>query len=164
MAKIIVGHFGQSYGIKGWLKVNSSTDPIDNILRYFPWQVEHQGLWRSVEVTGSKRQGKYVIVKLVGCDTPELAKTYANNPIAIEQEQLPKLPENEYYWRDLLGLRVINQDGVDFGVIDSLFETGSNDVLVVKGDRQRLLPYTPDVIHHVDLTQRIMTVTWDADF
>lgn len=159
-----MGHFGQSYGIKGWLKVNSSTDPIENILQYFPWQVQHQGLWQPLKITEGKRQGKHILVKIAGCDTPELAKTYTNNPIAIEREQLPKLPPDEYYWSDLIGLKVINQDGVDFGWVESLFETGVHDVLVVKNSRQRLIPYTSEVIKNIDLTNRIIHVIWDAEF
>jgi 16S rRNA processing protein RimM len=162
--KIIVGQFGQSYGIKGWLKIHSLTDPPENILQYVPWQTQQQNQWRRVTVTDTKQQGNQILVKLAECDSPETAKTYTNSPIAIEQEQLPKLAAEEYYWNDLVGLTVINQEGVNFGTVDSLFATGSNDVLVVKGDRQRLLPYTQDVIISVDLAGKIMRVNWEADF
>lgn len=162
--KIIVGQFGQSYGVKGWLKIHSLTDPPENILHYLPWQTEQQNQWRLVTVTETKQQGNQILVKLAGCDSPETAKTYTNSPIAVEREQLPKLAAEEYYWNDLVGLTVINQDGVNFGTVDSLFATGSNDVLVVKGDRQRLLPYTQEVIISVDLAGKIMRVNWEADF
>lgn len=164
MARLIIGHFGQPYGIKGWIKVHASTDPIDNILQYFPWQIQHQGQWQLITIAEARRQGKLIIARIQDCTTPELAKTYTNDTIAIEREQLPPLPLNEYYWTDLIGLRVVNQDGADFGIVDSLFETGSNDVLVIHGERQRLVPYLPAVIKHIDLTQRIMTIIWDADF
>ncbi len=159
-----MGHFGHSYGIKGWIKIHSSTSPIGNILKYSPWQVLHQGIWRTAEVTASKLHGKYIIVKLAGCDNPETAKTFTGNPISINFQQLPALPAGEYYWNDLIGLRVINQEGVDFGVIDSLIETGSNDVLVVKGDRRRLLPYTDEAVKDINLSDKKMIVNWDADF
>lgn len=164
MGRIIVGHFGQSYGIQGWIKVRSLTRPAENIFHYHPWQIQHEGLWRSLSVIETKRLGKVLIAKLEECNTPELAKTYTNDPIAIEQSQLPPLPPSEYYWIDLIGLKVINQEGVDLGVITSLFETGSNDVLVVQGDRKRLLPYTNDVVREVALKEKIMRVDWDADF
>ena len=162
--KIIVGHFGQTHGIKGWLKVHSLTDPIENILQYLPWQVQYQDQWRLIKVTDSKHHGDHILVKLPEFDSPETAKTYTNHPIAIEREQLPKLPDEEYYWNDLIGLKVINQDGVNFGTVSSLFATGSNDVLVIKGDRQRLLPYTGDVIISIDLAGKTMRVNWEADF
>jgi len=164
VAKIIIGRFGQSYGIKGWIKVNSLTDPISNILQYSPWQIQHQNVWREIKITQGKHQGNNIIVKLADCNSPEEAKIFTNDLIAIEREQLPVLSTNEYYWTDLIGLSVINQDGVNFGVVDSLLETGSNDVLIVKGLRQRLLPYTDNVIIKIDLTQKIITVNWDPDF
>lgn len=162
--KIIVGQFGQSYGIKGWLKVHSLTEPPENILRYLPWQAQLQNAWRLVTVTASKLQGKQILVKLAECDSPETAKIYTNSPIAVLREQLPKLAAEEYYWNDLVGLTVMNQDGVNFGTIQSLFATGSNDVLVIEGERRRLLPYTQEVIISVDLADKIMRVNWDADF
>lgn len=162
--RIIVGQFGHSYGVKGWLKVHSLTDPISNILQYFPWQIQHLNQWRVVKITHSKLQGNNIIVKLAECDTPELAKTYTNDPIAIERDQLPKLSKDEYYWTDLIGLQVINQDGIDFGIVDSLLATGSNDVFVIKGERQRLVPYTAEVVKEIDLNQKVIHVFWDADF
>lgn len=162
--KMIIGHFGSAYGVKGWLKVNSATDPIENILNYLPWQVYHQGLWSSLTITAGKKQGKYILVKIEGCDTPETAKTYTNDSIAIEREQLPALPSNEYYWSDLIGLSVINQDGINFGHVKSLLATGSNDVLVVKNSRQRLIPYTEEVIKKVDIANKLIEVIWDPDF
>ncbi len=164
MERIVVGHFGQSYGIKGWLKVNSHTDPIDNILQYKQMQIYHHGQWQAVEITEMKSHGKGIIAKLANCHNPEQARTYTNDAIAIFRHQLPQLPPEEYYWADLIGLRVINQQGVDFGIVDHLFTTGSNDVMVIKGDRQRLLPYINSVIQLIDLTEKKIIVDWDADF
>jgi 16S rRNA processing protein RimM len=164
LAKVIIGRLGHSYGVKGWLKVHSFTDPPERILQYQPWQVQHQQEWHFIKVVDFSCRHKTILAKLDGCDTPEMAKTYANDTIAVERDQLPALPQGEYYWADLIGLRVINQEGIDFGVVDSLFATGSNDVLVIKGDRQRLLPYTNQVIQQVDLANGTLLVAWDADF
>lgn len=164
MERIVVGRFGQSYGLQGWIKIHSLTQPAENIFRYRPWHIQHEGAWRLLSVSETKRLGKAWIAKLEGCDTPEQAKTYANDPIAIERGQLPPLPPSEYYWIDLIGLKVVNQEGIDLGSITSLFETGSNDVLVVQGDRKRLLPYTNEVIRAVDLKEKVVRVDWDSDF
>ncbi|MBS0350762.1 MAG: ribosome maturation factor RimM [Proteobacteria bacterium] len=163
-SKIVVGEFGPSYGVQGWIKVNSFTEPAENILRYRPWQVHRNHRWLLIEVTHSKQLTKNIIVKLAECDTPELAKTYTNHPIAIERNQLPNLSPEEYYWSDLAGLAVVNLQGVALGTVDYLFSTGSNDVLVVKGQRRHLIPYTTEAIIKVDLTQKVLTVDWDADF
>ena len=164
MAKIIVGKFGQPYGVKGWIKVHSQTDPIENILKYLPWQIEQQGQWQKINVTDSKKLGKNIIAKLENYDTPEVVKILTNSPIAIERDQLPQLSPDQYYWNDLIGLKVVNLQGEDLGIVDSLFETGSNDVMVIKGLRQRLLPYTNQVVHQINIAKKTITVDWDPEF
>ncbi len=148
----------------GWLKVHSFTEPAEKILEYFPWQVYHLNQWQPVELLNTQIKDRHIIVQLQGCTTPEAAKTYTNNSIAIAREQLPALPADEYYWSDLIGLKVINHENVDFGIVESVMATGSNDVLIVKGDRRRLLPYTHEVIIEVNLKMRIIKVDWEADF
>lgn len=164
MERIVIGHFGQSYGIKGWIKVNSHTDPVDNIIMYRQWQIYHHGQWQTAEITDIKRQGNVIIAKLANCHTPEEAKLYTNDAIAIFRHQLPPLTPEEHYWVDLIGLQVINHQGINLGVVDHLFETGANDVLVIKGDKQRLVPYIQNVIQSVDLIEKKIIVNWDADF
>lgn len=164
MQRIVIGHFGRSYGIKGWLKVNSQTDPVDNILLYRQWQIYHQGLWQTVEISDIKKQGKSIIAKLPQCHTPEEANLYTHDAIAIYRHQMPEPSSDEYYWIDLVGLKVINQQGIDLGTVDHLFSTGANDVLVVKGERRRLMPYIQNVVLAVDLIERKITVDWDPDF
>jgi 16S rRNA processing protein RimM len=78
---------------------------------------------------------------------------------------LPPAPEGEYYWTDLIGLTVINREGVTLGQVDHLLETGANDVLVVKGERERLIPFLLElVVLEVDLAQRMLRVDWEEDF
>ena len=85
--------------------------------------------------------------------------------IAIRQEQLPELPQGEYYWSDLEGLKVVTTDGIELGVVSNLIETGANDVLVVKGDKERLIPYIrPDVVTELDIENGIIRVEWDPEF
>lgn len=163
VSKVIIGRFGHTHGIKGWLKVNSFTSPLSNILQYTPWQVEHNGQWHVIKIT-TQTQNQNILAKIEGCDDPESARAYTNLAIGIEHDQLPKLTDNEYYWTDLIGLRVVNQDNIELGIVDHLLETGSNDVLVIRGNRQRLLPYTDAVIKSIDTNQGLITVDWDPDF
>lgn len=164
VAPLIVGYFGKSHGVKGWIKVHSLTDPPENILDYFPWQTQFSDEWQVIKISGAKRQGQQIIVKITGCESPEQAKTYANLPIAIHRHQLPALPPGEYYWIELIGLKVLNEKQEELGYVESLMETGSNDVLVVKGGRTRLLPYTQEVIKAIDPAQGTIQVDWDFDF
>ncbi len=164
MKRIIIGYFGASHGIKGWLKIKSIHQPLSSILQFKELQIYHQDAWQPIKITAGKQQSNSIIVKIAECDTPEVAKTYTHDPIAIFREQLPPLPPNEYYWEDLIGLEVFNQEKISLGIIDHFLETGSNDVMVLKSEKKRLVPYTEQVVKSVDLTSKIIIVDWPSDF
>ena len=163
--KIIMGRFASTHGVHGWIKVVSFTDPTENLLAYPHWEIQHHGEWQTMTVTAGKVHGKFLIVKLEGLEDPETAQRYTNDKIAIQRTALAPLSNGEYYWADLIGLQVINLAGVKLGSIDSLIETGANDVLVVKeNQREILIPYTSTVIKSVDLKEKKIIVDWEADF
>jgi len=184
--KVILGRITGVYGVKGWVKVFSYTDPMEAIVDYSPWLIrpesrnpgrENRAEWTKVTLKAGKRHAKTVVAKLENCNDRDAAMVYIGNEIAIEQQQLEKLTEqDEYYWRDLIGLRVINQQDIELGVVKSLMETGANDVLVVvsevdtddgaeKETIERLIPWTLDnAIISVDMEQKVITVDWDPDF
>ena len=165
---IILGHLAGAYGVKGWVRVYSETSPIDNILQYSPWYLEScqgSGQWHSVELIAGRRQGKGIVAHIQGCDDRDRAAEMRGIRIAVHAEQLPDLGSDEFYWRDLIGLEVINQQGIRLGRVSSLMETGSNDVLVVAGDRERLIPYLPgNVVIEVDTDLKRLLVDWGEDF
>lgn len=163
-APLLVGNFGRVFGVLGWIKVVSLTVPKENILDIQPWLLKKNGSWEEVCFEDSKKHAGDIIVKLPGCNSPEISRCLTNVEIFVRRDQLPKLKSDEYYWVDLVGLEVINKDGINFGVVQSLIATGSNDVLVVIGDRKRLIPYLSDVILQVDLASKTICVNWDADF
>ncbi|MDM8567668.1 ribosome maturation factor RimM [Candidatus Halobeggiatoa sp. HSG11] len=158
---ITVGRINGLYGVKGWLKIFSYTDPISNILDYSPWLLQGQTL----KLQDGRLYNKGIIAKFDSIDDRDIAAQLLDLDIMITREQLPVEPEDEYYWTDLEGLTVINQEGINLGQIDHMLETGANDVAVVKGERQRMIPFVlKHVITKVDLTKRILLVDWDADF
>lgn len=121
--------------------------------------------WREVRIEGGQIQGKGVVLKFEGVDDRDAAVLLKGSEIAVDRGQLQRLPEGEYYWVDLIGLEVVNLEGVKFGRVDRLFETGSNDVLVVRGERERLVPWIRgDVVKDVDLVSGRITVDWDPEF
>lgn len=163
--RLVVGQIVGLFGIKGWVKVFSHTQPRDNIVQYSPWQIKQGGAWRTVVLEQGQAHGKGVVAKLKGCDDRDTAALLVGAEIAIDRAQLGRLHRGEYYWADLIGLRVVTEEGQDFGVVDHLFETGANDVLVVRGDRERLIPYiTGQVVKSVDLDAGEIRVDWDPDF
>lgn len=162
---IVVGRIGGPYGVRGWLRVFSLTEPKDNILTYRPWQLHLRGRWQTVDIMAGRQHGSELVIQIAHCVDREQAKEYTGAEIAIDRSQLQPLKPGEYYWQDLIGLTVMTTEDVVLGVIDHLLPTGSNDVLVVKGERQRLLPYLPgQVVVDIDLEQKIMRVDWDPEF
>ena len=160
-----LGKISGVFGVKGWIKVHSYTDPREGIAEYSPWFIKQKGSWREVEVVAAKRQGKTVIAKIKDVDDCDQAQLLTGAEIAIHKDQLDKPVEGEYYWRDLEGLRVVNTEGVDLGIISHMMETGANDVMVVKSDQQRLIPFTQGhAVLNIDLEAGVITVDWDPDF
>jgi 16S rRNA processing protein RimM len=161
---VVVGTVSGLHGLRGWVKVHSYTAPRENILTYSPWYLYLGGRWRAMESREGRLQGKGLVARIAGCHDRDEAAGLLGADIAVRRDQLP-VADDEYYWTDLEGLRVLTVEGVDLGVVDHLFETGANDVLVVRGARERLIPYLPGpVVRSVDLRSRSMVVDWDPDF
>lgn len=158
---LTVGYIAGAYGVRGWVKVVSDTEPRENILRYSPWYVgpEH----RAIPVQTGRVHGKGVIAKLLGHDTRDHAQALAGAEIAVRRDQLDPIPPGEFYWADLIGLTVTTEEGQTLGQVTRLMATGANDVLVVVGERERLVPFIDDVVLLVDLENGRMVVSWDPD-
>lgn len=143
----------------------SATAPREGIVDYNPWLLKLGDEWKSFEVESGRRHGKTVVVKLAGIDDRDQAALLCNAEIAVRREQLPAAKADEIYWADLEGLAVRTVDGVELGRIEHLIETGANDVLVVKGERERLIPFVREqVVKSVDLETGTVTVDWDPEF
>src|SRR5690606_4658704 len=146
--EIVLGKIVSVHGVRGEVKVYSLTDPIDNLLDYRHWTLRRGDEVRQVELVKGRPHGKVLVVKLKGLDDRDEARLLAEFEVRVPRSQLPELSEGEYYWYQLEGLKVINQEGQLLGQVDHLLETGSNDVMVVKPcagsleDRERLLPDT----------------------
>lgn len=161
---IEIGHVIGAHGVRGQVKVFSQTSPRENILTYSPWIIDHSGQQQVTEVRG-KRQGKNVIATLSEVTDRNTAEALGGARIMIQRSQLPQLAQGDYYWSQLIGLQVINQEGIMLGVVDQMMETGANDVLVVQGDRERLIPYVmQDVIVSIDLQNEQIVVDWKEDY
>jgi 16S rRNA processing protein RimM len=163
--RLLVGRISGVFGVKGWVKVYSYTEPRDNIMNYPRWYLKRGGQWQPVELEAGRKHGKAVVVKLEGVDDRDAALALRDVDIAIDRAELERLGPEEYYWADLIGLRVVTLEGVELGRVGRLMETGANDVLVVEGDRERLIPYIRDqVIESIDLETGEIRVDWDPEF
>ena len=162
---IVVGKIAGVFGVQGWCKIFSHTSPRKNILQYSPWYLKRNGEWQSTKIKQGRQQGKGIVAQLEGIDDRSAAEALRETEIAIQASQLPVLEKDEYYWSDLIGLEVETVTGVPFGKVTEMMQTGANDVLIVKGDRERLIPFLqPDVITEVDIKAGLMKVDWDPEF
>lgn len=181
----MLGKVGKVHGIKGWVRVISFTEEADGILDYpllklgfesslaprIGGEAGTTGTLERVEIDEFKRQPKGLIAHFKGIDTPEEARLLNGATLSVERAKLPDLASEEFYWYQLEGLAVINQQDECFGRVKGLLETGANDVLVVAAtedsidDRERLIPYLRDsVVRQVNLDEGQLRVEWDADF
>jgi len=163
--RIRVGRVSGVYGVKGWVRVFSETDPRAAIAEFPRLWMRYGGEWRLVEVESGRAHGAGVVVKFSDVEDREAAYGLMGAELAIERDWLPPAEEGEYYWADLLGMSVVNRDGTEFGRITGFIETGANDVLVVRGDRERLIPWVRGrYVLEVDPEARCVQVDWDPDF
>ncbi|MEE9309772.1 MAG: ribosome maturation factor RimM [Cocleimonas sp.] len=172
---ILLGEISGVSGLKGWVKVFSHTSPRLQITEYKQWFLQKKGAdknqWESVTLKGGKAQGKNIIASIEGVQYRDQAEALIGSTIAVSSDQLETLSNGEYYWKDLIGLNVENTDGVKLGKIDWLFNTGSNDVITIKGKNaegenvEHLVPYIfDDYVISVSLENSLMVVNWDPDF
>ena len=172
--RLHIGQLRAAYGLQGWLWVYSNTDPISNIFNYLPWWVETSAGWQQCDVKRWRTQGKGLIVLLKGIEDRTAAEKMMGANLWIDKARLPQAGLDEYYWSDLVGLTVLGVDEagqpVNLGKIAELFETGANDVMVVRATpdsvdgEERMIPWHRDIVQLVDLQAGQMTVNWGADY
>lgn len=171
---ITIGKVIGVFGIKGWLKIKSFTEPAENIVNYSPlWLKTRHGL-KEIDIQEYQFRSQGLILHIRGIDDRNAAEELGRVELAVREHQLAELEEGNFYWHQLLGLKVISRfasDEYTFGTVTDLLETGANDVLVVQptgesmDDRERLVPFVMDTyIKTVDLETKTMWVEWDPDF
>jgi 16S rRNA processing protein RimM len=159
-----MGRISAPFGIRGWVRVVPFTSAPGNLLAYATWWVGNERGWRALKVERGEVHGSTLVAKLVGCDDREAAGSYRGLEVAVARAALPPAGEGEFYWTDLIGLAVVNLQGMVLGRVVQIMETGANDVLVLKGDRERLIPFIADVVREVDIAGDAIRVDWPADY
>jgi len=167
---ITLGKIVGVFGVRGWVKVFSETRPREQIFKYSPWTLEHNGSVVEIKVLDGRVQGKGLVASLDGMTDCDVARGLIGAEISISQQDMPAAGIDEYYWSQLTGLRVENIQGIDLGLVTGLFETGANDVMVVKGaktenaGKEHLIPFTKFAVIKVDLDDEKIVVDWDPEF
>jgi 16S rRNA processing protein RimM len=161
---VVLGRVGAPFGVQGWVRVTSYTDPAAGITGYGQWTLVRGGDARAVRVLDSKRAGQSVAVKLEGVETREAAQTLTGWEVQVERSELPATGPKEHYLYDLVGLEAVNRDGAPLGRVDGFLELPAHPVAVLKdGTRERLVPVVPDRLVAVDVAAGRVTFDWHPD-
>ena len=164
--RILLGKIVGVFGVRGWVKIQSHTEPRDALFDYRPWFLRQRGTVRPISQFEGRPQGRGLVALFPGIESRDAAEALIGTEIWVDRAALPQPRAGEYYWVDLEGLAVETVAGTSFGRVSHLFATGANDVLVaVDGECERLIPFLPEaVIKRVDLDAGVVVVDWDPDF
>ncbi len=163
--RVQIGRVIGLWGVQGWLRIYSDTQPPDAIFSYRPWLLGTEG--RPFEVEDWRRQGPRLMARLSGIDDPDRAAELIEQPIQVTRACFPEPEKGSFYWADLVGLEVINLQGHRYGPVHRLIETGANDVLDIRNDRgeSTLIPFVSEqVVQKVDFETRQITVDWPLEW
>jgi 16S rRNA processing protein RimM len=159
----IIGRVNGAFGVRGWIKISSFTDPATNILNYLPWLMQQDDGWKVVEPLTLRAQGTGFVAQLPGIDDRDAAAALKGQLIAVNASALPDAGLDEYYWKDLIGLEVLDTAGAPLGTVVDMLATGANDVLVVElntGGAQELIPFHRRFVPELDLAAGYLKVDW----
>jgi 16S rRNA processing protein RimM len=153
------------FGVRGWVKVESWTEPQEGILGYREWWLDGgPGGHHQVVPEEGRRHGRLVVARLRGITERDSAEALRGSEIRVPRDHLPPTAPGEHYQVDLIGLEVVNREGVSMGRVDHFVEAPAHPIMVVLGDRERWLPLVAKHVDRVDLEAGLMVVDWDADF
>lgn len=152
--------------MRGEIKLESWTEPRSAIFRYQPWIVRSpSGVETTIEGVRGRDSGKHLVARFPGVEDRDTVEAMHGTEIYVARSALPPPKPDEYYWVDLEGLDVKTTEGVALGQVSHLFSTGANDVVVVRGDRERMIPFLqPDFVKSVDFEANLVVVDWDPEF
>ncbi|MCF8198525.1 MAG: ribosome maturation factor RimM [Sulfuritalea sp.] len=167
---IVLGRIVAPFGVQGWLRIHPFGDDPEAWRKMSQWWLSADvdapaASWKAYELESVKLHGDGVVAKLVGIDDRTASEALGNCYFGAPREALPAPVKDEYYWADLIGLKVVNMKDQPLGCVKSLLETGANEVLVVNdGTRERLLPFVEHVVKSVDLSEEMIRADWDVDW
>lgn len=170
--RVTLGRVAGVYGVKGWLRIDSQTRPVEKILAYPDWWLRQGEQAYQAKRVDSRVQGQGVIVQV--CDAQgqviedrDIAARLIGSLVEVDREELPVLPQGQYYWVDLIGLQVSNPAGTALGTVREMTSNGAQDVLVAvdAAGVQRLIPFVREhIVKEVDLAGGRIVCEWDLDY
>jgi len=159
-----MGRIAAPFGVKGWVKIQTFSEDPGTLMDFESWRVGRGEQQTQYTVEAIQDHSNTLVAKLVGIDDRDAAYALRGQEISVAKRDLPPPEENEFYWSDLIGLKAVNREGVELGRVDSLLETGAQDVLVIKGTREHLIPFVAAFVGKVDVAGGTIEVDWGEDY
>jgi 16S rRNA processing protein RimM len=160
---VVLGRIGAPFGVQGWLKVHSYTDPPEGIAKYAVWELDRAGSLGRRALLEWKRAGSGVAVRLEGVGSREEAQALTGAEVRVDRAELPPTAPGEYYWHDLVGLEARSVSGEPLGRVTAILDLPAHPVLVLGGDRERLVPLVSERLAGVDIDAGRLTLDWHPD-
>lgn len=162
---IELGAVRGAYGVKGWVRIQPFDADASALRSVKRWWLQDKGRASAVEVTAVRRHGGALVAKWQGWELPEPAEAIRGAVVCVPRSEFPALPAGQYYWRDLIGLKVVDRAGNALGTVRGLASNGAHDLLeVAAGSATMLVPLVPAYVDEVDLAARVIRVDWQADW
>ncbi|MGZ3183008.1 MAG: ribosome maturation factor RimM [Telluria sp.] len=162
-----VGFVSGAFGIVGGLRVRPFSDDADALLKVKDWWLDKPAL-HEVKVKSAKAHGGEVVAMLAGLTDRDVAEALKGASVLVSRSRFPQLPENEFYWSDLIGLDVVNLQGEALGKVTDMMHNGAQSILritpVEEGAGERLIPFVDELVKTVDLQAQTVTVDWGRDY
>lgn len=160
-ALIQLGFVGAPYGVRGWIKLRSHTDPPERLLEHRSLQIGREGAWRTFRIEASGRSGGSLTAKLVGIEDRDQAAALRGAEVCVPRAELPQRNDKDFYRADLIGCEVVNLAGARLGVVEYFVETPAHPIMVVRGEQEFWVPAVPQHLRRVELQARRVLVDWD---
>ena len=161
---VILGTIAGTFGVKGWVKIKSHTEPVDNILCYDGWQMGRTGNWTLVKIEDARVTDKGVLAKLEGIESPEEARLKVGLDVGVWRSEMPPPEPGEYYLSDLEGIDAMSTTGERLGRVDHFRTTPGGTLMVVQGEQEHWIPFVKDRIVKVELDAGRIVLDWSADW
>lgn len=161
---VVLGRIAGVFGVKGWVKVQSFTSPPDNLLDYKVWQIGVRDAWSPLSPAEGRLTNRGVLVRMENCSDRDQAQALIGAEIGVWRSELPAPAPGEYYWEDLTGLDAYSPSGQWLGKVDHFRETAVHPLIVIRGEREHMIPLVKQRLLAVDLAAGRVTLDWDPDW
>jgi 16S rRNA processing protein RimM len=162
-ALIQLGFVGAPFGVRGWIKLRSHTDPPERLLDHRNLRIGQGSVWQVYRIEASGRSGGALTVKLAGVEDRDQAQALRGAQVCVPRNELPQRDDKDFYRADLIGCEVVNLDGIALGRVQHFIETPAQVLMVVRGTQEFWIPAVPLHMRRVDLQARRVVVDWSAE-